>query len=778
MVSKKYVLLITFVLLLILVAGGAIWLQRSKLFSSASTPNGDEHLHRLIQGLNKEIIDLNDVKINNSNKKQITSRIVNKAKIRKAQMLTLLQKSPEQFLSLAAPSNLRESLPDDSKQYIEQKVSIEGDLEIKVFDNFEKKLSKEEYYLTDMNGKKYQLFLSKDKLIFLPQTKVKISGVMVDDKIAVVSDNSQSFSDPAIQSKIPSPLSVAGESSISGVKKVAVLLINFQENGALQPFTPAYVQEKMFTGSWSVNKYYQAVSFDKLKFVGNLNADGDVLGWYTVSNPRMGCDYGSYAYSARIEAASVGIDLTVYDNLVYFFDNINCGWDGITLMGGKHAWVSNTQSRWPYFIAHELGHNFWMGHATYNLCVDNNRYAVPFGTPNANCQNVEYGDPFDIMGNPFLATLYHINNYYKGSAGWLESNNIQEIVDRKSGTYTVSPIETASTNVQALKIPQRISPLTGKPERYYILEYRQRAPFDSFRTTDPVVNGVTIRIAPVPGVYSLVSQLINTTYNGDAWKAPLLSGQTFVDPTNNITIKTTGIAPDKATTEVVFGPEPCMKSIPTVKVNPMIGPAVKPGTPVSYTIGVTNNNSKACSPATYHFYTQYIFSPWQLTYLPADLTITSGSTVLSELTVTSPTTTANGSTFGKVCVNNPDPNNTSCSDSFSYWVDKVNGDTTAPVGSIIINNNAPKTYTPSVSLQIDASDSGSDVYRMRISNNNANWTSWGPYQTTYNWNISSSNYGGNVESGVKTVYIQFEDRAHNISNSYSDSIEATLPIAI
>lgn len=785
--SKKFVLRVVLVSLFILAIGGVIWLRHSTLLGRADVSNNVEKSSLIVQGLNKEIIDLKNANINLKDKGKTSTKITDKAKRRKTEMTSLLQKSPEQFLSLAMPSNLRESLPEDSKQYIEREVNVEGIFDIKEFDNFDQKISMEEYYLTDTNGKKYQLFSSKQNQTLLPRTTVKISGVMVDDKIAANSYGSQ---DPVQtnQSQVLAASSTAAGSPVSGVRKVAVLLINFQENGAVQPFTPEFVQERMFTPGISVNQYYQTVSFNKLKFSGNLNPDGDVFGWYTISNPRVNCDYHGYSDAARQQATNAGIDLTVYDNMVYLIDDSPyCTFGGITTMGGSEAWILNTASIWPRYVAHELGHDFWLGHATSYFCLDSNFQNVPFGSPNvARCSSSEYGDPFDIMGKPLYSLYYHLNNYSKGLAGWLNQNNIQEVTDRTSGIYTIFPIESASEGVQVLKIPQYINVLTGNPDIYYFLEYRQTLyPFENFKSTEPVVNGITIRRAPVGGVYSPVSQLIGLGIYGDPWKQPLQVGQTFTDQTSNITFQTISATSSNATINVTFGPEPCTKRMPMVKINPVSGSAVKPGTPFSYTITVTNNNTQTCPPATFTFYTQYIWSPWGLTYLPSSLTLPSGSTASSKLTVTSPANAANGSTWGKACVNNPDPNATNCSDYFAYWVDNVNGDTKAPMGMISVNpmSSDASSYLPTTNLTITASDEGAagvDSYQLMNSDGpvgSPNWqvgvaTDWmdWPGASSYvytNWDMTS--HGASTNPGIKTVYVRFKDRAGNISQAYSAS---------
>jgi hypothetical protein len=92
-------------------------------------------------------------------------------------------------------------------------------------------------------------------------------------------------------------------------------------------------------------------------------------------------------------------------------------------------------------------------------------------------------------------------------------------------------------------------------------------------------------------------------------------------------------------------------------------------------------------------------------------------------------------------------------------------------GSISINNGAVRTISLSLTLNnLGATDLLSGVSRMSFSNNPGGpWSSPEPFSSTKtNWDLSQ--YGGNSNAGLKTVYVQYGDAAGNWSNSFSDSI--------
>ncbi len=81
----------------------------------------------------------------------------------------------------------------------------------------------------------------------------------------------------------------------------------------------------------------------------------------------------------------------------------------------------------------------------------------------------------------------------------------------------------------------------------------------------------------------------------------------------------------------------------------------------------------------------------------------------------------------------------------------------------MINGGASLTNSTSVTLTLSASDTGSGVSQMGFSNDGSTWSSWETYATPKSWTLSSGD-------GTKTVYVQFKDKAENVSESFSDTI--------
>ncbi|MDP2905898.1 MAG: RHS repeat-associated core domain-containing protein [Candidatus Omnitrophota bacterium] len=101
-------------------------------------------------------------------------------------------------------------------------------------------------------------------------------------------------------------------------------------------------------------------------------------------------------------------------------------------------------------------------------------------------------------------------------------------------------------------------------------------------------------------------------------------------------------------------------------------------------------------------------------------------------------------------------------------------DTTAPTGSVKINNDAVYVNSTSVNLSLSASDSGSGMgqgSQMCFSNDGATWSNPEAYAAVKAWTLSSG-------SGAKTIYAKYKDAAGNWSAAYPDTVilDTTAPV--
>ena len=315
--------------------------------------------------------------------------------------------------------------------------------------------------------------------------------------------------------------------SAANALRVAVALVNFDDAPA-EPFEPASVAETLFGGEDSVARLYAEQSF------GLAQLSGDVFGWLTLARGNGACDFSGWAERA---SASIGAaTLSAYTNLLVVFPNTpECAWSGLAYVSGTTAWVNGEPT--VRSVAHELGHNLGLGHAS-SLSCSHAGEAVALGEE---CEkDDEYGDPFSLMGSG--GTL-HLNAIHKRQLGWLGPENVVEVTE--SGVFELAPLGSASERPQALALPHGADTL--------LVEYRSASgEYERFGGPHEPSGGVTARIArgsPRGSGSLLVDATPRTATHADA---QLEVGRELVDAASGLRVITRSVTPQRARIEVVL----------------------------------------------------------------------------------------------------------------------------------------------------------------------------------------------------------------------------------
>ncbi|WP_197089514.1 family 43 glycosylhydrolase [Bacillus sp. SA1-12] len=97
------------------------------------------------------------------------------------------------------------------------------------------------------------------------------------------------------------------------------------------------------------------------------------------------------------------------------------------------------------------------------------------------------------------------------------------------------------------------------------------------------------------------------------------------------------------------------------------------------------------------------------------------------------------------------------------WIMIAEEDTTAPVGDFTINNGAEYTNKQNVTLSFSAEDDLSGIEQVRFSSDGEIWTDWQDYESTKDFALPAGD-------GQKTIFVQFKDKAGNISTTTQKQI--------
>ena len=493
--------------------------------------------------------------------------IASAAAERSARLARLVESDPAQVLRLAVPSDFRATLPSTIRNLVEERVELEGTLQVFIEDRHEG--SRQLNFLDSDSGERYALYFVSREPRLLSGARVRVTGLRVGQAIAVESGAKNLKRLPAMTTESrQAEMAVSGS---FGAQTTVVLLVNFSDR-TLQPYTTATARNLVFTTT---------SNFDLENSYQQTWLTGDVFGWYTIPLTSTVCDPSTLSTLARSAASAAGVNLSNYSHYVYAFPDNACGWWGLGSVGGNpsQAWINGSLQL--MVVAHEMGHNFGLWHSHAWDCG-----TVVLGT---SCSSIEYGDTLDTMGNGYPAL--HFNAYQKERLGWLNfgsSPPIQTVTS--NGTYTIDPYETVGSAPKALKIAR------GTTGSSFYVELRRGIGFDgSLSSNLNVSNGVVIHLASTSDSNS--SELLDMTATTATWGDPALTvGQSFTDPVSGVSITTNSVSATGASVSVALtGPPPPSPTPTATRTQPPTPTPTPTGTPTR-TVPPTATGTRSPTP--------------------------------------------------------------------------------------------------------------------------------------------------------------------------------------
>lgn len=544
---------------------------------------------------------------------------------RKDLMLKSLADNPATVVQAALPAQAALGMPNSVQTQLEQLRTHEGQLLV-AYEDYPDGSHKLRHFLNTTAGEQLELHFTGDEPALQSGGHARVKGIQIDNNLVL---DQSALQMEALNGSTSSTTTsgVTVQPNTFGEQKTLVMLVNFQDAPTNQPWTVDQARSMVFT---NVSNYFLEDSYQQTWL------SGDVLGWFTVAVDSTNCDTTTIAQQADAAATNAGANLSAYQHKIYIFPNTSaCGWTGMGTVGGSpsQSWINGSMQ--VSTIGHEMGHNFGLQHSHALECG-----ATTLGT---SCQSIEYGDRDDIMGN-YVAG--HMAPFQKLQLGWLGYGSSPAITTvSASGTYTLTPYEVNDGGVKALRIPMGVDPTSGLPKWYYI-EYRQAIGSDSFLAGNTnVLNGVVVRTG-VDGD-SRTSYLLDMTPNSNSigyydWSDhALASGMTYVDSNAGVTITTDWTNGTQASVTVELGPQTCQHAKPAIALTPVQSAWVAPGTPVSYTMTLTNSDNSSCSSSQFNLQAQAP-TGWTASFAQTALTLAPGQSASTTLSVTSPTGTADG----------------------------------------------------------------------------------------------------------------------------------------
>lgn len=521
-------------------------------------------------------------------------RLVQLAANRREQMLALIERNPKIAALRVLPAAVRNRLPAQAQ--VEREVSVTGVVQASIADDFSRGRSTKRFEVLDAAGQRFELRFAEAterEMLAMVGKRASIAAVQIDRQLLVLDKRRVQLLAAGGTATTTTTTATTTPSVIQGDQSTLVIMANFTDK--VIECTASDVQTRLFgsTGA-TTNVGYQQSSGGLVSF------SGKVIGPVNINYSSTGtCDYNGWASAANAAAIAAGINPSSYMRVSYALPrNSNCGWLGLGALGGampSPTWTQQCTS--TGLFSHELGHNLNFHHA-----------ATP-GT--------EYGDGSDPMG---AAKLVQSNAANRVMAGWVSGSRLQDVSN--AGSYAISAMEsTAPSGAQVLRL--------SKPDtaEYYYVSLRQPAGIDTNLWTI-YQNMVTVHKST--GTLPAYTYLLAT----------LDAGQTWTDSINGIQVTNQGVSGSSATVAVGFGGSTCTRQAPTLSAAPASQTAT-PGTTVAYALSVTNNNSAACTSATFNV-SQSLPAGFTGSLGATSLTLAAGATASVAWNVTTSTTSTDG----------------------------------------------------------------------------------------------------------------------------------------
>ncbi len=537
---------------------------------------------------------------------------------RKVKMLSGYKTNKQEIENLFLPPELAEEFPEEVKPLLETDIELTGTLSALFIDAIEEKDSRIEHSVISSKSKKeYKLHFGKNP----PQVKngdqVSIQGKVLDSEVWLNDGgNNTNF-------QVISP---ALASDISGVKSLIVILVNFIDNTS-QSVSQTDITNAIFNNANSTNSLIKEGSYN------TASLTGVVTPWYTIdATSGTSCDmWTSWVTKAEQAATAGGYNPSSYNYVMYYLTGVSpsiCNWGGQAYIGGRQSAINGAYADHGT-KAHELGHNFGSYHSGSLNCGTSQI------APIATCAFDNYGERNAKMG---ALNNMQFNSIKRSLFTWIPVSQVVTV--SSPGVYTLA--SDYSTNTVTPKILKIAKPDTS--ENYYIT-YKQALGFNA-SLGDGNTRGASVYLKPNgyymgntsggPSDSILLSMQPGSGYANSA----LWDGGVFNDPANGITITQLSHTVDTVTISVSYPLPVCITSKPSVTISPvsMSGGA---GKTLNYSVTVKNNNSIACSSATYNLSGSSIPSGWSFTGGTA--ATSPGASVTKTISVTSNPASLDGS---------------------------------------------------------------------------------------------------------------------------------------
>ena len=436
---------------------------------------------------------------------------------------------------------------------------LRGKAVVNIAEDFENKKSEMHYFIQEAQSKRfYRLNFKTGEFPIWFQTgkeiEVTFENDPADDELQVIGS-----------AEVASDVTVDAAAYVTDRRNILVLRVAMTDGAPY--LSGETVGSYMFSETNSVAKYYYDNTRGKTSFNGDANNDGqyDIYDVTIDDSAAADCTYTTWGSLADQKAqADHGLSLSNYKHILYILpSNSACGFAGVANVSGMRAWV---RSGGTGVIAHELGHNLGLHHASSDSNGDSQ---FTSGTDS------EYGDGSCVMGG---ANWTFMNSIHMEALGTFSAYS-SKVVNATAGTYNLSSL---SADPETSAYPQIVKVAVGNTGSYYYFSLRTLSGYDS-RLSSTYTRGISVHRN-----YGTRSLYVKT----------IAPGESFVDSVNGISVTASGFSSDLQSISMQVSVV-CGSAAPTLTLNSS-NVFVAAGGSVNVSYSLRSNDNQYCGSTQYN----------------------------------------------------------------------------------------------------------------------------------------------------------------------------------
>jgi hypothetical protein len=319
--------------------------------------------------------------VNGREREALVAEGVRLAVARRSALRELIQKNPRQALAEALPAEARQHLPVEVLERLEQAVSGRGFYGVLIADYFDEagEARSEVRREVVMGGKRYQAFVYGNRLRQMTRPDTLLSGVAVDDLIALYDEPSPGEGGGAEGDEPPT----LPDSWTQGPKTLLYIRLAFADNPTADPQSETSCYDAINT----VNNFFIENSWNTMSLIPTVTP---LL--VLPQTEQYYKDQGEYVLrtDALELARNQGYDSASNIHNAIRYNGGPGSFTGLGYVGGAGIWLKTSSAG----VAGAMS-----GATTWDCVTPTSGPATGDSVIGPGSNNSEYGDSFDLMGS-------------------------------------------------------------------------------------------------------------------------------------------------------------------------------------------------------------------------------------------------------------------------------------------------------------------------------------------------------------------------------------------